>query len=113
MEDAFQEDFSNLKIRKSSEEATKMGAQAFTQGEEIHFAPGQYNPNSTEGQELIGHELTHVIQQRQGKVKSTTHAKGAAVNADPALEKEADVMGEKAAQGHHIKVSGKGSGVQR
>ncbi len=98
MENAFQEDFSDVQVTKDSDEATQMGAQAFAQGNKIHFAPGNYKPHSTEGQELIGHELAHVVQQKQGRVKATTQAKGAPVNDDPALEKEADLMGKKAAE---------------
>ncbi len=112
MENAFQEDFSDVKVTKDSDEATQMGAQAFTQGDKIHFAPGNYKPHSTEGQELIGHELTHVVQQKQGRVKATTQAKGAPVNDDPALEQEADVMGKKAAGGEQAVVQKKSeSGV--
>jgi serine/threonine protein kinase len=38
-------------------------AQAFTTGTDIFFRQGDYNPNSLEGQKLIAHELTHVVQQ--------------------------------------------------
>ncbi|WP_217495866.1 eCIS core domain-containing protein [Mangrovivirga cuniculi] len=98
MESSFGTSFSDVNVHKDSPEATNMGAKAFAQGNNIHFAPGQYNPESISGQKLIGHELTHVVQQRQGRVKATTQAKGAPVNDDPALEKEADEMGNKAAQ---------------
>ncbi|MFN6947166.1 MAG: DUF4157 domain-containing protein, partial [Cytophagaceae bacterium] len=78
---------------------------AYAQGNDIHFAPGQYNPETQSGQELLGHELTHVVQQRQGRVQGTTQTKGLAVNDDTALEHEADVMGKKAASGEVIKKS--------
>ena len=42
---------------------TLKGAQAYTQGSEIHFQPGTLNPHSEEGQNLLGHELAHVVQQ--------------------------------------------------
>ncbi|QCK17114.1 hypothetical protein DCC35_16675 [Mangrovivirga cuniculi] len=113
MENSFGTSFSDVNVHKDSPEATNMGAKAFAQGNDVHFAPGQYNPESKSGQELIGHELTHVVQQKQGRVKATTQAKGAAVNDDSALEKEADVMGRKAAKGEPAKVSGLGSGVQK
>ncbi|QCK17112.1 hypothetical protein DCC35_16545 [Mangrovivirga cuniculi] len=103
MENSFGTSFSDVNVHKDSPEATKMGAKAFAQGNEVHFAPGQYNPDTKSGQELIGHELTHVVQQKQGRVKATTQAKGAAVNDDPALEKEADEMGKKAAEGKKVK----------
>ena len=77
--------------------ASDVGALAYAQGSDIHFAPGQYDPGSQSGQELLGHELTHVVQQRQGEVKPTTQVNGVAVNDDPGLENEADQMGKKAA----------------
>ena len=111
MERSFHQDFSDVKVTENSAEAENMGALAFTQGQDVHFAPGQYNPTSGAGQELIGHELTHVVQQQQGRVKANQQAKGVAVNDDPALEQEADVMGRKAAAGKNAKVvsSTKGS----
>jgi hypothetical protein len=69
MENSFSTDFSNVNIHKDDDSATQMGALAYTQGNNIHFAPGKYEPESKKGQELLGHELTHVEQQRKGKVK--------------------------------------------
>ena len=89
MENAFGQDFSNVNIHKDSKSATDVGALAYAQGNDVHFAPGQFKPNTQAGQELIGHELTHVIQQREGRVKPTTQAKGLPVNDDKGLEKEA------------------------
>lgn len=68
MENSFGTDFSQVNIHKNDEGATQMGALAYTQGSNVHFAPGQYNPGSQKGQELLGHELTHVVQQREGRV---------------------------------------------
>jgi Domain of unknown function (DUF4157) len=39
-------------------------AKAFTTGKDIFFRQGEYNPGNRGGQELIAHELTHVVQQR-------------------------------------------------
>ncbi|CAN1211180.1 hypothetical protein TUMEXPCC7403_13345 [Tumidithrix helvetica PCC 7403] len=39
-------------------------ARAFTTGQDVFFRQGEYNPGSRGGQELIAHELTHVVQQR-------------------------------------------------
>jgi hypothetical protein len=97
MEGAFNSDFSNVKIHQGSK-ASEVGALAYAQGNDIHFAPGQYDPGSKSGQELLGHELTHVVQQRQGEVKPTTQVNGLAVNDDPGLENEADQMGKRAAE---------------
>ena len=49
-----------------------------------------------QGQQLLGHELTHVLQQRAGRV-SNPFGSGTAVVQDHALEAEADRMGMKAA----------------
>jgi len=117
MENAFDADFSSVNIKTNSSEAKDMGALAFTQGENVHFAPGQFDPNNTKGQKLIGHELTHVVQQREGRVQKKKQAKpqneGQEINDDPQLEAEADEMGKRAAEGKGANVSGKGSGVQR
>ena len=101
MEGAFNADFSNVKVHEG-EKAPSVGALAYTQGSDIHFAPGQYQPNSQSGQELLGHELAHVVQQSQGRVSATGQAKGVALNDDSALEREADVQGAMAARGQRV-----------
>lgn len=109
MEGAFDTDFRNVNIRRDSRNAARMSALAYTSGNEIHFSPGQYRPSTVKGQELIGHELTHVVQQRAGKVISGRQFSFGRVNNDPALEKEADVMGKKAASGEKgLNLHGKG-----
>jgi hypothetical protein len=107
----FNTDFSDVRIHEGSPEPDKIGATAFTQKTDIHFAPGKYDPSSRSGKELLGHELTHVVQQRSGRV--TTQAKGGNINADPALEREADDLGARAAQGQQVSVQGVGGGIQR
>jgi hypothetical protein len=97
MENTMGEDFSGVNIHQNSAEATGMNALAFTQGENVHFAPGQYNPGTRSGQELIGHEFAHVKQQRQGRVQTSVQMKGRNVNNDSSLEAEADALGRRAA----------------
>ncbi|WP_292391189.1 DUF4157 domain-containing protein [Methanosarcina sp. UBA5] len=48
------------------QEADEMGAKAFTMGQDVFFRQGTYEPGSREGQELIAHELTHVVKQSGG-----------------------------------------------
>lgn len=95
METAFGSDFSDVRVHVG-QEASALGAIAYTWGSNIHFAPGQYNPNTIQGQKLLGHELWHVVQQRAGRV-SNPFGGGVAVVQDHALEAEADRMGIKAA----------------
>ncbi|MEM7102188.1 MAG: DUF4157 domain-containing protein [Bacteroidota bacterium] len=98
METSFKSDFSDVRIHTNSKSAGELNALAYTQGNEIHFAKGQYDPSTKIGQSLIGHELAHVEQQRKGKVKPTTFADGIPVNDNHNLEKEADVKGKRAAE---------------
>ena len=95
METAFSSDFSDVRVHVGHE-ASSLGAIAYTWGSNIHFAPGQYNPHTIQGQKLLGHELWHVVQQRAGRVRNPFGG-GVAVVQDHALEAEADRMGAKAA----------------
>jgi hypothetical protein len=95
MEAFFKTDFSDVRIFQGTQ-AQSIGAHAFTMGSDIYFAPGQYAPDSARGQQLLGHELAHVIQQRQGRVRAP-QGKGTVVVNDQALEAEADRMGSRAA----------------
>lgn len=95
METAFGADFSDVRVH-IGQEASSLGAIAYTWGTNIHFAPGQYNPHTLQGQKLLGHELWHVLQQKSGRVKNPFGG-GVAVVQDHALEAEADRMGIKAA----------------
>lgn len=65
-EPRFGHDFSNVRVHTDStagESAQAIHAHAYTAGNDIAFAPGKYNPQASEGQELLAHELTHTIQQ--------------------------------------------------
>lgn len=95
MEGAFGQDFSDVRVHTSSAPAS-IDALAYTQGHDIHFSPGQFNPATSGGQEALGHELAHVVQQRSGRVASP-EGSGAPVNAQTALEAEADALGHQAA----------------
>jgi len=93
MNKSFNADFSNVRVFPNSSKATHLEARAFTQGHHLHFAPGEFNPHSGDGQKILAHELTHVEQQRSGRVKANTRVKGHAVNDEAALEGEAHSKG--------------------
>lgn len=66
MKQAFGADFSNVNIHTDEQAASlnkDLHSIAFTNGSDIYFAEGQYNPDSSSGKTLLAHELTHVIQQ--------------------------------------------------
>jgi hypothetical protein len=96
METGFNTDFSDVRIHLNSQDALKINAMAYTQGHDIHFAPGRFNLGTSEGQQILGHELAHVVQQQKGRVKPTGAVAGMPVNDSPELEKEADIAGLKA-----------------
>jgi hypothetical protein len=95
MESALGADFSDVRVHVGPD-AASIGAVAFTWGSDIHFAPGQYNPHTQQGQMLLAHELVHVVQQRAGRV-ANPFGSGVAVVQDAALEAEADRLGRMAA----------------
>jgi hypothetical protein len=49
----------------AAELASSVSARAFTTGTDVYFAKGEYSPGSSAGQQLLAHELTHVVQQRE------------------------------------------------
>ena len=59
-------DFSQVKVHNdavSDQLNQSIQARAFTTGQDVFFRGGEYDPGSRGGQELIAHELTHVVQQ--------------------------------------------------
>lgn len=107
MEAAFGHDFGDVRVHHGGE-AESIGAVAFTRGTHLHFAPGRYQPHSAEGQKLLGHELAHVVQQRAKRVARPGGA--VPINADPALEREADAAGARVASSRPADVQGAAPG---
>ncbi|MEM1182867.1 MAG: DUF4157 domain-containing protein [Acidobacteriota bacterium] len=107
MERAFDYDFSKVRVHLSGAPAS-IGARAFARGHDLHFKPGAYDPASASGQELIGHELTHVVQQAAGRV-AMPQGKDGLINDSPHLEAEADRGGARAARGLPVRVAGRAS----
>jgi hypothetical protein len=92
MEKVFNVDFSGVKIHAEGREAESIGALAFTMGNNIYFASGRYAPYSAQGHRLLGYELAHVIQQKEGRVNNP-QKEGMAVVYNPVLEAEAENIG--------------------
>jgi hypothetical protein len=66
MEAAFGADFSGVRVHTGADAVQmnrQLHAQAFTHGRDIYFNAGKYDPASVDGQHLLAHELTHVVQQ--------------------------------------------------
>lgn len=97
MEHALGHSFSDVRVHEGPQ-AKSVGALAYTRGTDLHFAPGRYSPATHEGQKILGHELAHVVQQKAGRV-AVPKGPGAPVNANPALEAEADALADRALSG--------------
>lgn len=73
--------------------ADAIGARAITIGSDIHFAAGEYQPDTADGAALLGHELAHVAQQRGAAVTGMA-AKLRTNGVDDDAEHEADHAGD-------------------
>jgi hypothetical protein len=85
LEPRFGYDFEGVRVHASARAADAARAEraiAFTIGNDIVFAAGQYRPRTAAGMSLIAHELVHVVQQ-----SGTLGEAGAA--SEHALEREA------------------------
>jgi len=66
-EPRFGTDFSQVRVHtdsKAAETAKSVNAKAFTTGKDVVFDAGQYAPETSSGNTLLAHELTHVVQQQ-------------------------------------------------
>jgi hypothetical protein len=91
MESAFGHSFGNVRVHADSSAAhlaSSLNSRAFTVGNDVAFAAGEYQPGTLVGEALIAHELAHVIQQGNGAAGASM-AKGATEY--NTLEEDADV----------------------
>jgi|CXWL01.1.fsa_nt_gi hypothetical protein len=80
MEPRFNADFSNVRVHSDPESASlsnQLSARAFTYQNHVFFSRDQYQPGTSEGKQLLAHELTHTIQQghsvqRSPQISTTT-----------------------------------------
>ncbi len=109
----FGADFSTVRVHTGGSAQTacaRLGARAFTVDQQIYFGSGFWRPDSEAGLALIGHELTHVVQQRRGLSASDLKGPG------DAYEQEADKGGQSFLKMGSIRISssqGSSSAIQR
>jgi uncharacterized protein DUF4157 len=90
----FGHDFSLVRVHvggEAADAAAAVRARAYTIGRDIFFGAGEYAPASREGQRLLAHELTHVMQQQ-------------APGAPPVLSRSPD---DKKVKEHEVKTESK------
>jgi hypothetical protein len=113
MEAAFGADFGGVCVHTGAEAHSlnrAVSARAFTTGSDVFFASGEYAPGTSAGQELIAHELTHVVQQTGG-----VQAKLAVGASDDLYEREADTIARTVVRGESAAATGRvdRAGIQR
>ena len=93
MEPRFGSDFSGVRLHTGGEAAQlnrAVSAQAFTHGQDIYLGEGKSNFQSSQGKQLLAHELTHVVQQTSNSVRSNRETPCSIFSAGPALQRRFD-----------------------
>ncbi len=95
--DFFCEDLSSVRVCVDSA-PIRLGALALARGDTIHVAPPAARLSTYRRNELLGHELAHVVQQRGGRAVPCTTVGGIPLCNDPSLEEEANDLGRRFAR---------------
>ncbi len=72
MEPKLGADLSDVRVHTggaSAQAASGLGARAFTVGSDVHFNAGEFAPGSKDGDRLLAHELTHVVQGKKSGIQ--------------------------------------------
>ena len=81
-------DLSGVVVHRGSDRPARVGAEAYTKGQDIYLGPS--------GDQHLPHEAWHVVQQATTRIAATTREGGVPINDDERLEREADAMGTQA-----------------
>jgi len=111
-------DLSTVRVHTDSaaaDAAEELGANAFTSGDQIFFAAGQYNPGTPAGDRLIAHELAHVAQHAAGEVTGPARITDRSDSLESAADATADALlsGQQHAQRGAIATKGAGDVLAR
>ena len=69
LEPQFGHHFGDVRVHadaQADQMAKSLNANAFTAGQDVFFREGMFKPGSSDGKQLLAHELTHTIQQSRG-----------------------------------------------
>jgi hypothetical protein len=109
MESRFGQDFSAVRVHTDASahrSADAVNALAYTVGPHIAFGAGQYSPSTGSGQQLLAHELTHVVQQRGIDPEVQPSSLNGSALQDERMEHEAGHAAEEVVAGRHAPVAG-------
>jgi len=106
-EPRFGYDFGQVRVHndsRASESAALVNAKAYTVGQDIVFGEGEYTPTSSEGQRLLAHELTHIIQQGSRTAPQSSLMAGELTVSDPsdAVELAAEATANEVMTGESV-----------
>jgi hypothetical protein len=91
MEQRIGADFGDVRLHNGSDAVQlnrEVGARAFTLGKDIYFGEGDHNLNSSDGQKLLAHELTHTVQQGASPVqRQATAEPGFLTSTTPTIQR--------------------------
>jgi hypothetical protein len=103
MESALGHDFGDVRVHTGGDataSAQRLGARAYTVGDDVVFGADGYDPASDAGRRTLAHELTHVVQQRSGPVDGTDTGTGLKVShPDDRFERAADAAADHVVSG--------------
>lgn len=104
LERSFGVDLGGVRVHTDEAAATAaaaIGARAYTLGQDIYFAAGEYDPS---GNALLAHEVAHTVQQRGGSAAGLQPKLVLSTSSDP-LEHEADRAADAFGRGERAVVS--------
>ncbi len=113
MEASLGVDLGAVRIHTESERATELDARAITEGASIHFAPGQFQPGSSDGRALLAHELTHVVQGGGGVRPKANAGATSVTRPSEAAEVQADAVATDVSRGGTPDSGGAIAGLHR
>ena len=101
-------DFSQVRVHadgKAAQSAQAVNARAYTVGRDVVFASGRYQPREPAGLRLLGHELTHVVQ--QSRVRNVERTNLSISDPGDHAEREADQAAGQVLSGRQAAISSK------
>ena len=103
---------------EAQKRARDVDAKAFTEGKDVYFDSGKFDPSTETGRRLLAHELVHVVQQKRERPRQrqrerrTATASGEVTQRGQAVEKEADRIADGVVLGRGPAAAGGEVGVR-
>ena len=113
-EPRFGHDFSAVRLHtdeRAAASARAFNALAYTQGRNVVFGAGQFDPSSSGGRHLIAHELAHVVQQSTGASPPALQRKGGPLDLQPDVCITVPLIGKPACGSDAAKICGEAPSI--